>query len=350
MTQSGNLPGSFNESALNACPFLSETLFRPSSRHSERQRSSARKVCFVGNRPGSNRIARKPRQAPGTSYCTGSHAKAIRYACQRSKLEHWHPNQLRHNAATAIRKQFGIEGASTILGHSGLEVAQVYAEQDHAKADEIDADPKQFMIRTIHWLGINPSVSFDPPPFIWQSAVAKAKCRIRSARPATGCRRYDCIGLLPRKLVVGVWPTVKLSCIAAQVYWLCRWLQKIGKLENLAYRRSEVCGATLTRVGRTGGCWEIDQFSSSASPPASRSDDFLARRFKVGSWRPSSVRTRMPREVLTGVASHSHPSKVFPGARRLLAKSNGRRRIGDSGVVQRRIRPQLVLSPRFRVG
>jgi len=113
-----------------------------SPQESERQRLDAKHDARVtplscGNRPGSNRIAKKPRQAPGTSYATGSYAKAIKYACQRGKIDHWHPNQLRHNAGTAIRKQFGIEAASTILGHSGLQVTQVYAEQDHAKAIEV---------------------------------------------------------------------------------------------------------------------------------------------------------------------------------------------------------------------
>ncbi len=108
---------------------------------SERQRLAAKHEARTtplihGNRPGTNR-ARKPRKAPGEAYSTGTYAKAIKYACQRAKLEHWHPNQLRHNAATAIRKQFGVEAASTILGHSGLEVTQVYAEADRTKAIEV---------------------------------------------------------------------------------------------------------------------------------------------------------------------------------------------------------------------
>lgn len=89
-----------------------------------------------GNRPGSN-IARKPRQQPGECYTTGSYAKAIRYACVRAKLTIWSPNQLRHNAATAIRKQFGLEAAQVTLGHSGADVTQVYAEADRSKAIEV---------------------------------------------------------------------------------------------------------------------------------------------------------------------------------------------------------------------
>jgi integrase len=105
---------------------------------SERQRLEDRHAARTtpldqGNIPGSN-IARKPRKAPGEAYTTGSYAKAIKYACQRGKLDPWSPNQLRHNAATAIRKQFGLEAAQVILGHSEIGTTQVYAEQDTAKA------------------------------------------------------------------------------------------------------------------------------------------------------------------------------------------------------------------------
>jgi integrase len=52
-------------------------------------------------------------------------------------IPHWHPNQLRHSAATSIRKQFGLEAAQVILGHSKADVTQIYAERDSAKAVEI---------------------------------------------------------------------------------------------------------------------------------------------------------------------------------------------------------------------
>ena len=70
-------------------------------------------------------------------YDSGSYGKAIRYACDRAKVERWSPNQLRHTAATLIRKQFGIEASQVILGHSELSVTQIYAEADREKAIEI---------------------------------------------------------------------------------------------------------------------------------------------------------------------------------------------------------------------
>jgi site-specific recombinase XerC len=44
---------------------------------------------------------------------------------------------LRHSAATEIRKQFGLEAAQTVLGHSQANVTQVYAERDWQLAAEV---------------------------------------------------------------------------------------------------------------------------------------------------------------------------------------------------------------------
>jgi site-specific recombinase XerC len=52
-------------------------------------------------------------------------------------LPHWSPNQLRHSAATEIGRQFGLEAAQVVLGHSRADVTQVYAERDFARAKEI---------------------------------------------------------------------------------------------------------------------------------------------------------------------------------------------------------------------
>ena len=88
----------------------------------------------------------------GATYTNQSYRKAIRYATlkafpvpknikgdigktKRWRSDHtWSPNQLRHNAATSIRREFGLEAAQVILGHSKLGTTQVYAEQDTAKA------------------------------------------------------------------------------------------------------------------------------------------------------------------------------------------------------------------------
>ena len=52
-------------------------------------------------------------------------------------IEHWHPNQIRHTRATALRRQFGLEAAQVSLGHAKADVTQIYAERDLVKAVEI---------------------------------------------------------------------------------------------------------------------------------------------------------------------------------------------------------------------
>lgn len=50
---------------------------------------------------------------------------------KRWQQEHfWHPNQLRHTRATELRRLMGLDAAGAVLGHSGLDVTQVYAERD----------------------------------------------------------------------------------------------------------------------------------------------------------------------------------------------------------------------------
>jgi len=54
-------------------------------------------------------------------------------------VPHWHPHQLRHNAATALRREHGIEVARIILGHRSPAITEVYAEVDHTRAVEVMA-------------------------------------------------------------------------------------------------------------------------------------------------------------------------------------------------------------------
>jgi len=44
--------------------------------------------------------------------------------------------RLRHNAATELRKEFGIEAARIILGHRSTAITEVYAEKDEQEAIE----------------------------------------------------------------------------------------------------------------------------------------------------------------------------------------------------------------------
>ena len=80
-----------------------------------------------------------PQRAPGSRYTVNSYRQAIVRGCDRAGVPHWHPNQLRHNAATAIRKQFGLDAARAILGHSTAVVTEVYAELDAGQAAAVMA-------------------------------------------------------------------------------------------------------------------------------------------------------------------------------------------------------------------
>ena len=105
-----------------------------------------------GNRPGSNR-KNNPKRRPGECYDTAGYRRCITRACDRAfpapndlpeadikkwQQDHrWAPNQLRHSAATEIRKRFGLEAAQVVLGHSAADVTQIYAARDMEKAAEV---------------------------------------------------------------------------------------------------------------------------------------------------------------------------------------------------------------------
>jgi integrase len=63
-----------------------------------------------------------------------------RSAIARWQCEHrWHPHQLRHTAATELRRTHGLEAAQVILGHKTLTVTQIYAEKNVEAAMKIMA-------------------------------------------------------------------------------------------------------------------------------------------------------------------------------------------------------------------
>ncbi|WP_182870888.1 tyrosine-type recombinase/integrase [Rhodopirellula sp. JC639] len=159
---------------------LQPYLFRAPARHcfspkdSEEQRRkerhAARKTPLnQGNRPGKKR-KRTPARPPKDEYTTASYRRAIHRACDKAfppqgelakrdgetikgwqarlseeqaqelkewrEQNRWSPNQLRHSAATEVRKKFGLEAAQVTLGHASADVSQIYAERDMAKAKE----------------------------------------------------------------------------------------------------------------------------------------------------------------------------------------------------------------------
>lgn len=84
-----------------------------------------------------NRRKHKLKRTPQETYSVEAYGRAIARACKKAKIPHWHPHQLRHNAATWLRKEFGLDAARCILGHRSTAVTEVYAEVDRQKAIEI---------------------------------------------------------------------------------------------------------------------------------------------------------------------------------------------------------------------
>lgn len=142
-----------------------------SPEESERRRrdsmhASRKTPLSCGNRPGTNRKPKRARPA-GHKYTTESYRRAIYRACElafdmptalRKKVPNetpaqratrlqlarqwrekhcWASNQLRHSAATEIRKRFGLEAAQVTLGHAAADVTQIYAERDLEKAIQV---------------------------------------------------------------------------------------------------------------------------------------------------------------------------------------------------------------------
>jgi site-specific recombinase XerC len=118
---------------------------------------------------------RTRRRAPGDRYTPATYRQAIQRACERAygmadelrdpatpkqkaadtpekrdarraarrawhRKHLWHPHQVRHTFATKIRRDHGIENAKVLLGQTTLTAAQVYAEADSRKAEQIIAE------------------------------------------------------------------------------------------------------------------------------------------------------------------------------------------------------------------
>ena len=88
----------------------------------------------------------KPKKRPGERYDTDSYRRAINYGVKRAneiraakdepEIPSWHPHQLRHNAATLLRREFNIDVARAVLGHAAPAITERYAERDEALAVE----------------------------------------------------------------------------------------------------------------------------------------------------------------------------------------------------------------------
>lgn len=79
----------------------------------------------------------RPKRAKRERYEVDSYRRAIEYGIELAKVPAWHPHQLRHNCATQMRREYGLDVAQIILGHRTADITQVYAEVDRAKAIDV---------------------------------------------------------------------------------------------------------------------------------------------------------------------------------------------------------------------
>jgi len=153
---------------------LDAFIFSPAD--SMRSTAAVRRMNRVTPLTPSQRARRPKRSAkrsPGDRYTTQTYDRAISYGCDRAfphpllasavdhngnaikvresqlspqqreeiaqwkKAHRWSPNRLRHNAATFLRREFGIEAARVVLGHTTPRITEIYAERDLSRAAEI---------------------------------------------------------------------------------------------------------------------------------------------------------------------------------------------------------------------
>ena len=75
-------------------------------------------------------------------YDKDSYRHAVKYAIRAAQkagfdVPDFHPHQLRHTAATRIRKEMGLDATRAMLGHRNMRITDDYAELDQALASKV---------------------------------------------------------------------------------------------------------------------------------------------------------------------------------------------------------------------
>jgi integrase len=112
-------------------------LFSPAEAMKER-RAAMRALRKSRVQPSQrDRSKAQPAKAPGDRYTVSSYRRSIQAGCRKAAVARWHPHQLRHAAATEVRKQFGLEASRIVLGHEDVRATELYAEKDWSRGVEI---------------------------------------------------------------------------------------------------------------------------------------------------------------------------------------------------------------------
>ena len=128
--------------------------FSPAESEKQRRQKLTRQrktPLSCGNRVGTNRKV-QPALAFKEHYDAISYRISIKYAitaCNKVRraeakaagvepvlVPKWTPYQLRHTAATKVRKEMGYECAGATLGHTNMSATAIYAERNQGLADE----------------------------------------------------------------------------------------------------------------------------------------------------------------------------------------------------------------------
>jgi len=129
-------------------PFLAddptEYVFSPKSAQEERNaaKRAARKSKVQPSQI--SRAKTKPQNPPRERYETKTYRSAVLYGIRKAakagvNIPDWHPYQLRHTAATRIRKSHSLDAARAVLGQKTLAIADTYAELDAGLASAVAA-------------------------------------------------------------------------------------------------------------------------------------------------------------------------------------------------------------------
>jgi integrase len=86
-----------------------------------------------------DRRVKNPKRKRHDTYNRFSYGNAIERGCLRAGIPVFTANQIRHTYATRVRREFGLEAAQVLLGHSKADVTQIYAEKNAALARDVAA-------------------------------------------------------------------------------------------------------------------------------------------------------------------------------------------------------------------
>ncbi len=122
------------QSALRPFLLRPDDAYMFSPQEAERERYQRQAEDAVGRRENQKPNARRTERRVGEKYSPTGLNIAIGRVCEKHSIPKWTPYQIRHLAATTIEATADMETAKAILGHSGLDITQIYVHRDNKTA------------------------------------------------------------------------------------------------------------------------------------------------------------------------------------------------------------------------